>query len=82
MEADRYFNRAIPSPPPAIPFPQELIGMTCGAKTRAGTPCKQKGLYSSGRCKLHGGLSTGPKTKMGKQKVRYNARKKTEPMTP
>ena len=32
---------------------------TCGAKTRAGTPCKHKAM-ENGRCKLHGGKSTGP----------------------
>ncbi len=46
-----------------LPFPDELRGMTCGAKTRAGTPCKRRDLYASGRCRLHGGLSTGPKRK-------------------
>lgn len=59
-----------------LPFPEELRGMTCGAKTRAGTPCKQKGLYRSGRCKLHGGLSTGPKTKAGKKHSAANGKKK------
>lgn len=38
----------------------------CGAKTRKGTPCLQKAGWGtnhvgSGRCKLHGGKSTGPK---------------------
>ena len=38
----------------------------CGAKTRAGTPCQQKPGWGTnhvgeGRCKLHGGRSTGPK---------------------
>lgn len=49
--------------PSSLPFPAELIGMTCGAKTRAGTPCKRRDLYDCGRCRLHGGLSTGPKGK-------------------
>ncbi|MDZ5432879.1 HGGxSTG domain-containing protein [Pseudomonas fluorescens] len=48
--------------PCGLPFPDELRGMTCGAKTRAGTPCKRRDLYKSGRCRLHGGLSTGPKS--------------------
>lgn len=49
-------------PPPArVPYPEGLQGLTCGAKTRAGTPCKRRDLYLSGRCRLHGGLSTGPK---------------------
>lgn len=32
----------------------------CGAKTRKGTAC-QKNPLSNGRCRLHGGKSTGPK---------------------
>jgi hypothetical protein len=55
------------------PFPEELRGLTCGAKTRAGTPCKRRDLYRSGRCKLHGGLSTGPTSTEGKLKVSRNA---------
>jgi hypothetical protein len=58
------------------PFPKECRGMTCGAKTRAGTPCKQKGLYENGRCKLHGGLSTGPTSPEGKAKAMQNLIKK------
>lgn len=40
-------------------------GEKCEAMTRQGTACQCKAL-SNGRCKLHGGLSTGPKTKEGK----------------
>ncbi|MCK5509152.1 MAG: hypothetical protein KAI50_11625 [Desulfobacterales bacterium] len=68
------FDKAYQSSPrrqlPA--YPEECSGMTCGAKTRAGTPCKRKDLYFSGRCKLHGGLSTGPKTKEGKRRSALN----------
>ena len=42
---------------------------TCGARTRQGTPCRCLGL-KSGRCRLHGGLSTGPKTPEGWARVR------------
>lgn len=50
----------------------------CGAKTRSGSPCGRPAGWGtdhpgSGRCKLHGGCSTGPKTEAGKQKVRDNA---------
>ncbi|MFH1974657.1 MAG: HGGxSTG domain-containing protein [Pseudomonadota bacterium] len=31
----------------------------CGAKTRSGTPCKSPAM-TNGRCRLHGGKSTGP----------------------
>lgn len=48
-------------PPISVPFPDELRGLTCGARTRAGTHCKRRDLYRSGRCLLHGGASTGPK---------------------
>lgn len=38
----------------------------CGAYARTtGAPCKAKAL-PSGRCKLHGGMSTGPKTVTGR----------------
>lgn len=45
----------------------------CGAKTRAGTPCKRaalrnaKGIHT--RCPLHGGLSTGAKTTEGRERI-------------
>ncbi|MEA3253280.1 MAG: HGGxSTG domain-containing protein [Pseudomonadota bacterium] len=45
-----------------LPWPRELDELRCGAKTRAGTPCKRRDLWDSGRCRLHGGLSTGPKS--------------------
>jgi hypothetical protein len=51
----------------------------CGAKTRAGIPCKQKTVYWNGRCKFHGGLSTGPTTAAGKEQARINGRKGGRP---
>ncbi|APW13298.1 hypothetical protein D4S68_18740 [Salmonella enterica] len=48
------------------PFPADCRGLTCGATTRKGTPCKITALFASGRCKLHGGMSTGAKTAEGK----------------
>jgi hypothetical protein len=66
-----------PTDPPAPddPFPEVLRGMTCGARTRAGTPCKRSDLYRSGRCKLHGGLSTGPTSPEGKAIASRNAKR-------
>lgn len=60
-------------PPPAIPFPDECRELRCGARTRAGTPCKRTDLYRSGRCKFHGGMSTGPRTADGKAASARNA---------
>jgi len=41
----------------------------CGAKTKkAGAPC-QRLPKKNGKCRLHGGLSTGPKTADGIRKI-------------
>lgn len=44
----------------------------CGAMTRKGLPCKAKAAWDeyrcapqNGRCRLHGGASTGPRTEEG-----------------
>ncbi len=41
----------------------------CGAKTRRGTKCLCPAM-ANGRCRLHGGLSTGPKTAEGIERIR------------
>ncbi|WP_373859376.1 HGGxSTG domain-containing protein [Klebsiella variicola] len=51
---------------PAEPDYPDTNGFTCGATTRAGTPCKRRDIYLNGRCKYHGGKSTGAKTPEGK----------------
>ena len=38
----------------------------CGAKTRAGGTCKAPAMWGKKRCRMHGGLSTGPKTAEGR----------------
>jgi len=53
-------------------FPEELRGLACGARTRAGHPCRLTSIYQSGRCKFHGGLSTGPTSAAGKRKAAKN----------
>lgn len=70
-------------PPPRMPpMPSDLREMACEAKTRAGTPCKLKAIYRNGRCKFHGGLSTGPKTEAGKEQARINGRRGGRPRKP
>ena len=44
----------------------------CNAATRAGKPCRALALPGSGRCKWHGGASTGPKTPAGKARCTRN----------
>ena len=41
----------------------------CGAKTRKGTPCKSPAM-KNGRCRMHGGKSTGPRTPEGLERSR------------
>jgi len=41
----------------------------CGAKTRRGTACQAPAM-PNGRCRLHGGRSTGPRTAGGLERCR------------
>jgi hypothetical protein len=41
----------------------------CGAKTRRGSACQCPGMRN-GRCRLHGGLSTGARTPEGIERIR------------
>ena len=72
-------------PPPLTlpefpPFPPECEGMTCGAKAKSsGQPCKSTQIHKNGRCKFHGGLSTGPKSAQGKLAALENLRLGREP---
>ena len=46
----------------------------CGAKNRRGTACQCPAM-ANGRCRLHGGRSTGPKTAEGIERIRLAATK-------
>ena len=53
-------------------IPSKKSRKKCGAHARTtGKPCQAKAL-ANGRCKLHGGLSTGPKTDEGKERAKAN----------
>jgi hypothetical protein len=58
--------------PPVILAPSppryRLERPRCGAKTRKGTPCQAAGIGRGGRCKFHGGMSTGARTPEGRQR--------------
>ena len=51
-------------------FGPDWPGQRCEAKTRKGTACQKPPLTGKARCRLHGGLSTGPKTPEGKARSR------------
>ena len=44
-------------------------GIRCLAKTRRGTKCQSAEYKHNGRCRLHGGLSTGARTPEGLQRI-------------
>ena len=44
-------------------------GQRCEARTRTGTPCQRPARLPVGHCRLHGGASTGPRTKDGLQRL-------------
>ena len=46
-----------------------LAAPRCGAKTRAGCACRQPAM-TNGRCRLHGGKSTGARTAAGQRRAR------------
>ena len=50
-------------------FGADWPGQRCGAKTRRGTPCRRPANKRNGRCRLHGGRSTGPKSAEGLAKI-------------
>jgi len=41
----------------------------CEARTRKGTPCRAPAM-ANGRCRMHGGKSTGPRTQEGLERSR------------
>jgi hypothetical protein len=60
----------------------------CGAMTRRGTPCQAPPVWDkstdtakNGRCKLHGGMSTGVRTEAGREAIRESNRRRKKPIT-
>lgn len=63
----------------------KLERVRCGAKTRLGTECRMAVVPGKHRCRMHGGLSSGPKTSEGRgriaeaQKRRWQKQKEAAP---
>ena len=50
-------------------FGPDRQGQRCGAKTRRGAACQRPANKKNGRCRLHGGASTGPRTEDGRARI-------------
>jgi hypothetical protein len=50
----------------------------CGARTRKGTRCASRVVKGQERCRLHGGLSTGPKTAEGRARIAQSNRRRAQ----
>ena len=50
-------------------FGPDWPGQRCGAKTRRGTACQRPANKRNGRCRLHGGASSGPRTEEGRARI-------------
>ena len=75
---DKYFNVRISlfARKPRLPRHKRP---RCGARTRKGAPCRAPAVWDkehdrprNGRCKLHGGLSTGANTDEGRARLSRN----------
>jgi hypothetical protein len=53
----------------ATRFGPDWSGKRCLAKTRRSTECQRPAITGSGRCRLHGGRSTGPRTQEGRARI-------------
>ncbi len=59
-----------PKDNPMHPEPDRLAASPrCGARTRAGRACQAPAM-PNGRCRMHGGASTGPRTPEGLKRMR------------
>jgi hypothetical protein len=58
---------------PYVPKPGKPL---CGARKRNGEPCMGRGKGAGGRCKWHGGKSTGPRTPEGRARIAESNRRR------
>ncbi len=50
----------------------------CGAMTRKGKPCRRRAIAGRRRCRNHGGLSSGPKTSEGRERIAESNRRRAK----
>jgi hypothetical protein len=69
MKSESPKNPACRLPDWRITLPLAHASPRCGARTRAGAPCRAAAM-PAGRCRIHGGASTGPRTAEGLERMR------------
>ena len=81
-EATRFIARMEERLAPEYRRTRKAERRKCGAKCRDGTPCQAPPVWDrarnqprNGRCRIHGGLSTGPKTEEGRRRSWKAARR-------
>lgn len=62
-----YFAKLFP--PTVVAYRKSNQAARCGAKTRKGLLCRAKVIPEKARCRFHGGMSTGPKTPEGRERI-------------
>ena len=60
----------------ARPYVPKAGKPLCGARKRNGEPCQGRGKGAGGRCKYHGGKSTGPRTPEGRARIAESNRRR------
>lgn len=60
----------LPATPKRRGNPNLHLAPRCGARTRAGCPCRAPAIRGRLRCRMHGGRSTGPRTAEGLARLR------------
>jgi len=62
----------------SVSDPPRALRPECGARTRKGTPCAARCVPGRERCRMHGGLSTGPKSAEGRERIAAANRRRWE----
>lgn len=66
MDGEPRRGRLLNGNPPALPFGHGSSARLCGASRSGGRATCRAPAMANGRCRCHGGLSTGPKTAEGR----------------
>jgi len=56
-------------------IPKQLLP-ECGARCRDGHACRARVVFGKARCRMHGGVSTGPRTAAGKARIAESNRRR------